>query len=52
MNHWSGEQIQNIEILPKIILRIITNSSNIAHMEPILKELGLINVKDMFSCTF
>ena len=37
------------EILQKRILRIITNSSYIAHTEPILKELGLINVKDMFS---
>ena len=50
MDHWSGELIQKqIEILQKRILRIITNSSYIAHTEPILKELGLINVKDMFS---
>ena len=46
MDHWSWEQI---EILQKIILRIITNSSYISHTEPILKELGLLNVKDMFS---
>ena len=46
MDHWSGEQI---EILQKIIVRIITNCSYIAHAEPNLKELGLINVKDMFS---
>ena len=40
---------KQIEILQKIILRIITNRSYIAHTEPILKESGLINVKDMFS---
>ena len=45
MDVWYTKQI---EILQKIILRIITNNSYIAHTEPILKELGLINVKDMF----
>ena len=50
MDHWSrGTNTKQIEILQKRILRIITNSSYIAHTEPILKELGLINVKDMFS---
>ena len=44
-----GTNTKQIEILQKIILRIITNSSYIAHTEPILKLLGSINVKDMFS---
>ena len=43
-----GTNTKQIEILQKIILRIITNSSYIAHTEPMLNELGLINVKDMF----
>ena len=44
-----GTNTKQTEILQKRILRIITSSSYIAHTEPILKELGLINVKDMFS---
>ena len=44
-----GTNTKQIEILQKRTLRIITNSSYIAHTEPILNELGLINVKDMFS---
>ena len=44
-----GTNTKQIEILQKRILRIITNSTYIAHTEPILKELGLINVNDMFS---
>ena len=43
-----GTNTKQIEILQKIILRIITNSTYIAQTEPILKELGLINIKDMF----
>ena len=44
-----GTNTKQIERLQKRILRIITSSIYIAHIEPILKELGLINVKDMFS---
>ena len=44
-----GTNTKQIEILQKIILKSITNSSYIAHTEPIPKELGLINVKEMLS---
>ena len=47
-----GTNTKQIEILQKRILRIITNSSYIAHTETILIELGLINVKYMFALKF
>ena len=44
-----GTNTKQIEILQKRLLKNITNSSYIAHAYPILKELELINVKDVFS---
>ncbi len=44
-----GTKIERIETMQKRAIRTITHSHYIAHTEPLLKELQLLNVKDMFS---
>ena len=44
-----GNKIACIEKIQKKTIRTITHSDYIAHTEPLLKELHLLNVKDMFS---
>ena len=39
----------NLHLLQKKAIRIITNSHFIAHTEPLLKELGLLKISNIFS---
>ena len=44
-----GTTIERISKLQKIKISTITHSHYIAHTKPLLKELNLLNVSDMFS---
>ena len=44
-----GIKIENICKLQKKAIRIITNSHYIAHSEPLLKELKLLKLQDIFN---
>ena len=44
-----GTNIKRLGILQKKAIRIITHSNYIAHTEPLLKQLNLLKVEDMFS---
>ena len=44
-----GTNYERIEKLQKKTIRTITHSNYIAHTEPLLKDLELLKVKDMFS---
>ena len=44
-----GTKIKCLEKLQKRAIRTITHSDYIAHTEPLLKELKLLNVKDLFA---
>ena len=43
-----GSKAASICNLQKKAIRIVTNSKYLAHSEPLLKELGLLNIKDIF----
>ena len=42
-----GQNYDSISKLQKRVIRTITHSNNIAHSEPLLKDLNLLNVKDL-----
>jgi len=44
-----GTKVNHIDTLQKKVIRIITNSKYISHTEPLMKELKLLKVEDMFS---
>ena len=44
-----GTKVKHIGTLQKKVIRIITNSKYISHTEPLMKELQLLKVEDMFS---
>ena len=44
-----GSNINRISKMQKRVIRIITHSNYIAHTEPLLKNLKLLKVEDMFS---
>ena len=50
INHGSlvwGQNYDSISKLQKRVIRTITHSSYIAHSDPLLKDLNLLNVKDL-----
>ena len=44
-----GTTIERISKLQKKAIRTITHSHYIAHTEPLMKDINLLNVSDMFS---
>ena len=46
-----GTTIERISKLQKKAIRTITHNHYIAHTEPLMKKLNLLNVSDMFSLT-
>ena len=44
-----GTKVKHMDTLQKKVIRIITNSKYISHTEPLMKELKLLKVEDMFS---
>ena len=44
-----GTKLDCINKIQKKAVRIISNSNYIAHSEPLLKELSLLNVEDIFN---
>ena len=43
-----GVHLQDISVLQKKAIRVVTNNTYKSHTEPIFKEYGLLNVNDMF----
>ena len=43
-----GVHLQDISVLQKKAIRVVTNNTYKSHTEPISKEYGLLNVDDMF----
>ena len=43
-----GVHLQDISVLQKKAIRVVTNNTYKSHTEPISKEYGLLNVNDMF----
>ena len=43
-----GVHLQDISVLQKNAIRVVTNNTYKSHTEPIFKEHGLLNVNDMF----
>ena len=43
-----GVHLQDISVLQKTAIRVVTNNTYKSHTEPIFKEYGLLNVNDMF----
>ena len=44
----SNYLIEKLSLLQKKAVRIITNSSYLAHSAPLLKELGILNIEDLY----
>ena len=43
-----GVHLQDISVLQKKAIRVVTNNTNKSHTQPIFKEYGVLNVNDMF----
>ena len=43
-----GVHLQDISVLQKKAIRVVTSNTYKSHTEPIFKECGLLNVNDMF----
>ena len=43
-----GVHLQDISVLQKKAIRVVTNNTYKSHTEPIFKGYGLLNVNDMF----
>ena len=43
-----GVHLQDISVLQKKAIRVVTNNTYKSHTKPIFKEYGLLNVNDMF----
>ena len=46
-----GTYLQDISVLQKKAIRVVTNSTYKSHTEPIFKEYGLLNVMICFFLT-